>query len=48
VVRDRLLAISVVTLGEATCGALTRKGSVWRTAELLVFYTDSFGVVDVG
>jgi hypothetical protein len=38
-VTDRSLAISVITLGEASYGALLRKWSPWRTAEMLEFYT---------
>jgi hypothetical protein len=48
VVAGRPLAISVVTLGEASYGALSRKWSPRRTAEMLGFYTDRFGVVDLG
>jgi predicted nucleic acid-binding protein len=42
VVADRPLAISVITLGEASYGALSRKWSVRRTAEMLAFYTDTY------
>jgi tRNA(fMet)-specific endonuclease VapC len=47
-VADRSLAISVITLGEASYGALSRKWSTWRTAEMLEYYADSFGVVELG
>jgi predicted nucleic acid-binding protein len=47
VVTERSLAISAVTLGEATYGALWRKWSTRRTAEMLTFYANSFGVVEV-
>jgi len=45
VVADRPLAISVITLGEASYGALSRKWSSRRTAEMLAFYADSFACV---
>jgi len=48
VVANRPLAISVITLGEATHGALSRKWSVRRTAEMLAFYADSFDVIKLG
>jgi predicted nucleic acid-binding protein len=41
-------AIAVITLGEASYGALSRKWSARRTAEMLTFYADSFGVVELG
>ena len=47
-VTDRSLAISVITLGEASYGALLRKWSPWRTAEMLEFYTGHFAVVELG
>jgi predicted nucleic acid-binding protein len=47
-VAGRPLAISVITLGEASYGALRRKWSAQRTAEMLAFYTDSFGVIELG
>ena len=47
-VANRPLAISVITLGEATHGALSRKWSVRRTAEMLAFYADSFDVIKLG
>jgi predicted nucleic acid-binding protein len=37
VVEDRPLAISAITLGEASYGALSRKWSARRTAEMLAF-----------
>jgi predicted nucleic acid-binding protein len=48
VVADRPLVISVVTLGEASYGALARKWSPRRTTEMLAFYTDSFGLIELG
>jgi tRNA(fMet)-specific endonuclease VapC len=48
VVANRPLVISVVTLGEASYGALARKWSPRRTAEMLTFYADSFGLVELG
>ena len=48
VVTDRPLAISVITLGEASYGALSRKWSARRTADLLAFYADSFGAIELG
>jgi predicted nucleic acid-binding protein len=48
VVADRLLVISVVTLGEASYGALSRKWSPRRTTEMLAFYDDSFGLIELG
>jgi predicted nucleic acid-binding protein len=48
VVANRPLAVSVITLGEASYGALSRKWSARRTAEMLAFYADSFGVVELG
>jgi predicted nucleic acid-binding protein len=48
VVADRTLAISVTTLGEASHGALSRKRSARRTAEMLAFYAGRFGVVELG
>ena len=47
IVTERSLAISAITIGEATYGALWRKWSARRTAEMLTFYSDSFGVVEV-
>jgi predicted nucleic acid-binding protein len=47
IVTDRSLAISVITLGEASYGALFRKWSAWRTAEMLEFYTGNFAVVEL-
>jgi predicted nucleic acid-binding protein len=47
-VADRSLAISVITLGEASYGALSRKWSALRTAEMLGFYTEHFAVVEIG
>jgi predicted nucleic acid-binding protein len=44
----RSLAISVITLGEASYGALLRKWSAWRTAEMLEFSTGHFAVVELG
>jgi len=46
-VTDRALAISVITLGEASYGALSRKWSARRTAEMLAFYADSFDVIEL-
>jgi predicted nucleic acid-binding protein len=48
VVADRPLAISVVTLGEASYGALSRKWSARRTGEMLAFYADHFDVIELG
>jgi predicted nucleic acid-binding protein len=48
VVADRLLVISVVTLGEASYGALSRKWSPRRTTEMLAFYADSFDLIELG
>ncbi len=48
VVADRPLVISVVTLGEASYGALSRKWSPRRTTEMLAFYADSFGLIELG
>jgi len=48
VVADRPLVISVVTLGEASYGALSRKWSPRRTTEMLAFYTDDFGLIELG
>ena len=48
VVVDRALAISAITLGEASFGALSRKWSARRTAEMLAFYTGSFDVIELG
>jgi len=48
VVADRPLVISVVTLGEASYGALSRKWSPRRTTEMLAFYTDSSGLIEFG
>jgi len=47
VVTDRSLAIGVITLGEASYGALLRKWSGWRTTEMLGFYTGHFAVVEL-
>lgn len=46
-VTDRALAICVITLGEASYGALSRKWSARRTAEMLAFYADSFDVIEL-
>ena len=46
-VAARPLALSVITLGEASYGALSRKWSPRRTAEMLAFYADHFDVVDL-
>lgn len=48
VVADRSLAVSVITLGEASYGALSRKWSARRRAEMLAFYSGNFGVIEVG
>jgi predicted nucleic acid-binding protein len=48
VIAERSLAISVITLGEARYGALSRKWSAWRTAGMLEFYTEQFAVVELG
>jgi predicted nucleic acid-binding protein len=48
VVAGRPLVISVVTLGEASYGALSRKWSSRRTTEMLAFYADSFGLIELG
>src|ERR687891_1790954 len=48
VVADRPLVISVVTLGEASYGALSRKWSPRRTTEMLAFHADSFGFIELG
>lgn len=48
VVADRPLAISVITLGEAAYGGLSRKWSAQRRAEMLQFYADSFEVIELG
>lgn len=44
----RPLAISVITLGGASHGALSRKWPPRRTAEMLAFYADRFGRVEFG
>jgi predicted nucleic acid-binding protein len=48
VVTDRPLVISVVTLGEASYGALSRKWSPRRITEMLRSYADSFGLIELG
>jgi tRNA(fMet)-specific endonuclease VapC len=48
VVAHRPLVISAVTLGEASYGALSRKWSPRRTTEMLAFYADSFGLIELG
>jgi predicted nucleic acid-binding protein len=48
VITERSLAISVITLGEASYRARSRKWSAWRTAEMLEFYTEQFAVVELG
>jgi predicted nucleic acid-binding protein len=48
VVAGRPLTISVITLGEASYGALSPKWSPRRTAEMRAFYSDRLGVVEFG
>jgi predicted nucleic acid-binding protein len=47
-VAGRPLALSVITLGEASYGALSRKWSARRTTEMLAFYADHFDIIELG